>query len=46
MIENARNLNADAIVGIDIDYESIKETGMLMVTVCGTAVKIERKEKN
>ena len=39
--ENARKLGADAIVGIDIDYEVLgKENGMLMVSVNGTAVKL------
>lgn len=37
----ARAFGANAIVGIDLDYETIRE-GMLMVTVAGTAVKIEK----
>ena len=37
----ARSLGADAVVGVDIDYETLGvENGMLMVTACGTAVKI------
>ena len=41
MIEEARELGADAVVGIDLDYEVIgKEGSMLMVTVSGTAVKL------
>ncbi len=39
MEDMARNLGADAIVGIDLDYEVIRD-GMLMVTASGTAVKI------
>jgi uncharacterized protein YbjQ (UPF0145 family) len=39
MSEQAQALGADAIIGIDIDYESINQ-GMLMVTVSGTAVKL------
>jgi len=36
----ARELGADAVVGIDIDYEVIGEKGsMLMVSVSGTAVR-------
>ena len=31
--------NANAIVGIDVDYEVVRE-GMLMVAVSGTAVRI------
>ena len=41
MAERARALGADAIVGIDIDYEVLGENnGMLMVTASGTAVKL------
>lgn len=41
MEERARDLGANAIIGIDIDYETIGERGsMLMVTVSGTAVVI------
>ncbi|MEL6750695.1 MAG: heavy metal-binding domain-containing protein [Pseudomonadota bacterium] len=41
MIEEAEALGADAIVGVDIDYEAIGETGsMLMVSMNGTAVKL------
>ncbi|OAT87109.1 YbjQ family protein [Desulfotomaculum copahuensis] len=39
MSEEAQRLGANAIIGIDIDYEVVRE-GMLMVTACGTAVKI------
>lgn len=41
MVEAARDLGANAVIGIDFDYETvqIKEGGdMLMVTVTGTAV--------
>ena len=31
---------ADAVVGIDVDYEVLGQGGMLMVTVSGTAVKL------
>jgi uncharacterized protein YbjQ (UPF0145 family) len=38
--EKAFQLGANAIIGIDIDYETIGETGsMLMVSVTGTAVQ-------
>ena len=41
MAERARSLGADAVVGIDIDYEVLGENnGMLMVTASGTAVKL------
>lgn len=39
MTQQARERGANAIVGIDIDYETVgSEGGMLMVTVSGTAV--------
>jgi len=38
--ERAQALGADAIVGIDIDYETIGSGSMLMVAVSGTAVKL------
>ena len=42
MEDNAARLGADAVVGVDIDYEVLgADNGMLMVTACGTAVRIE-----
>ncbi len=42
MMEAARELGADAVVGIDIDYEGIGQSGgMLMVSVNGTAVRLK-----
>ena len=39
--EEALEVGANAIVGIDLDYEVMGETGsMLMVTISGTAVTI------
>ena len=41
MIEAARRLGAEAVVGIDYDYETLGDTGsMLMVAVSGTAVRL------
>ena len=41
MSDRAADLDADAVVGIDIDYEVLGENGgMLMVTASGTAVKL------
>ncbi|MCI0591149.1 MAG: heavy metal-binding domain-containing protein [Gammaproteobacteria bacterium] len=40
--EAARELGANAILGVDIDYEVLGEkNGMLMVSVSGTAVIVE-----
>ena len=37
----AAALGADAVVGVDLDYETVGQGGsMLMVTACGTAVKL------
>ena len=39
--ERARERGADAVVGIDIEYEVLGPNGgMLMVTASGTAVKL------
>lgn len=40
MKDKARKLGANAIVGIDLDYEVIRD-GMLMVSASGTAVVVE-----
>lgn len=41
MTANAERLGANAIIGIDLDYEVVRD-GMLMVTCSGTAVRVER----
>ncbi|WP_321438704.1 heavy metal-binding domain-containing protein [uncultured Bacteroides sp.] len=39
MSEQAQRMGANAVIGIDIDYETVGSSGsMLMVTACGTAV--------
>jgi uncharacterized protein YbjQ (UPF0145 family) len=41
MSEKAQSLGANAVVGIDIDYETVGANGsMLMVSVSGTAVTL------
>lgn len=41
MMSRASAMGADAVVGIDIDYEVLgQKGGMLMVTASGTAVKL------
>jgi len=41
MTDEALRLGADAIIGIDLDYETVGvKGGMLMVTASGTAVKL------
>jgi uncharacterized protein YbjQ (UPF0145 family) len=39
MTQKAKELGGDAVVGVDLDYEVIRD-GMLMVSVSGTAVKL------
>ncbi|HEV8573275.1 MAG TPA: YbjQ family protein [Dehalococcoidia bacterium] len=39
MSEKAQALGADAVVGVDIDYETVGN-GMMMVSASGTAVKV------
>ena len=41
LANQAENLNADAVVGVDIDYETVGKS-MLMVSVTGTAVTLVR----
>lgn len=40
MQENAQKIGATAVVGVDLDYETVGSGGMLMVSVSGTAVKL------
>lgn len=41
MIEDARRLGADAIIGISLDYEAIGASdSMMMVVASGTAVRL------
>ena len=40
--DQAALLGANAVVGVDLDYETVGDSGsMLMVTASGTAVRIE-----
>jgi uncharacterized protein YbjQ (UPF0145 family) len=42
MSDKAAALGANAVIGVDIDYETIGTNGsMLMVTAAGTAVRLE-----
>ncbi len=40
MEAEAKKRGADAIVGVDLDYETVSQGTMLMVTASGTAVKL------
>lgn len=41
MIEQATDLGANAVIGVDLDYETVGEGSMLMVSASGTAVVVE-----
>ncbi|MGI6049003.1 MAG: heavy metal-binding domain-containing protein [Petrimonas sp.] len=42
MEENAARLGANAVIAVDLDYETIGDKGsMMMVSASGTAVKVE-----
>jgi uncharacterized protein YbjQ (UPF0145 family) len=43
MEDEARKFGADAVIGVDIDYETVGQNGsMLMVSASGTAVVLQR----
>jgi uncharacterized protein YbjQ (UPF0145 family) len=41
MQKSAEELGANAVIGVDVDYESVGQSGMLMISVSGTAVRAE-----
>lgn len=42
MVQQAQAKGANAVIGVDLDYETLGSgNGMLMVTACGTAVRVE-----
>ena len=42
MADKAASMGANAVIGVDIDYETVGKNGsMLMVTAAGTAVEID-----
>lgn len=44
MKEQAAQMGANAVIGIDLDYETVGDTGsMLMVTAAGTAIRYKDK---
>ncbi|MFV9509716.1 YbjQ family protein [Tepidibacillus sp. LV47] len=40
MMDKARSLGANAIIGVDLDFETLRD-GMMMCIATGTAVKVE-----
>lgn len=44
MAEEAREIGANAVIGIDLDYEVLgKENGMMMIVASGTAVLVREQ---
>lgn len=41
MVEQATSLGANGVIGIDLDYETVGNGSMLMVSASGTAVVVE-----
>jgi uncharacterized protein YbjQ (UPF0145 family) len=41
MIQEAENMGANAVIGVDLDYETVGQGSMLMVSVSGTAIILE-----
>lgn len=41
MTQQARSMGANAVIGIDLDYETVGAGSMLMVSASGTAVTFE-----
>lgn len=41
MQQQARAMGANAVIGVDLDYETVGNGSMLMVSASGTAVTIE-----
>jgi uncharacterized protein YbjQ (UPF0145 family) len=42
MIQDAKRRGANAVIGVDLDYETVGQGSMLMVSASGTAVIIEK----
>ncbi len=40
MVERARKMGADAVVGVDLNFETLRD-GMMMCIASGTAVKLK-----
>lgn len=41
MIREAEGMGANAVIGVDLDYETVGQGSMLMVSVSGTAIIME-----
>ncbi|HTE22760.1 MAG TPA: heavy metal-binding domain-containing protein [Candidatus Limnocylindria bacterium] len=41
--EQAKKLNANGVIGIELDYQTLGQGSMLMVTASGTAVRFATK---
>jgi uncharacterized protein YbjQ (UPF0145 family) len=41
MVQEAQSMGANAVIGVDLDYETVGQGSMLMVSASGTAVFVE-----
>jgi uncharacterized protein YbjQ (UPF0145 family) len=41
MVQDAKRRGANAVIGVDLDYETVGNGSMLMVSASGTAVIVE-----
>ena len=46
MIDKAKEKNANAIIGISLNFTGAANTGSVIVALVGTAVKVEKKADN
>ncbi len=45
MKDHAARIGANAVIGVDLDFETVGNgNGMMMIVASGTAVKIEKAE--
>lgn len=42
---HAKELGANAVIGVDFDYAYLASDGLVMITVSGTAVTVEDKKR-
>lgn len=41
MVQEAQGMGANAVIGVDLDYETVGQGSMMMVSASGTAVYME-----
>lgn len=46
MAQQAEKLGCNAVISVDLDYETVGEGSMLMVSASGTAVRLEDQSRS